>query len=145
VNVPPLDVAGLRSEWSKLAAEVKRLPAPQLPSRSSVARLWEDLRAEAEAQRRSVFEVSSLLALSALGSLPERARVLSKSAAIALRRGGTVVSGALLTHYAQALAEMRRAGFLSYGSRQLAPYARAAAAAFHPERDTLTGKLLGKD
>jgi hypothetical protein len=144
VNVPPLDVAGLRAEWSKLAAEVKQLPAPQLPSRAAVTRLWTDLRAEAAAQRRSVFEVSSLLALSAVGSLPERARVLSKSAAIALRRSGTVVSDALLAHYAEALAEIRRVGFLGYGSRQLTPYARAAAAAFHPERETLTGKLLGK-
>jgi hypothetical protein len=28
--------------------------------------------------------------------------------------------------------------------RQLAPYGRAALAAFHPSRETLTGKLLGK-
>src|SRR5205814_867553 len=50
VNVPPLDVAGLREEWGKLVTEVKRLPTPQLPSPASVRRLWSELRAEAAAQ-----------------------------------------------------------------------------------------------
>jgi hypothetical protein len=144
VNAPPLDIAGLRREWAKLVTEVRRLPAPQLPSKASVTRLWNDLRAEAAAQNRTVFEMSSLLAVSAVSELPERARILSKSAALALRRSGTVVSDALLGYYGKALAEIRAVGFLSYGTRQLAPYARAAVAAFHPERETLTGRLIGK-
>ena len=81
VNAPPLDVAGLREEWRKFAAEARQLPAPQLPSASAVTRVWQDLRATAERERRSVFEVSSLLAVSAVSELPERARVLSKAAA----------------------------------------------------------------
>jgi hypothetical protein len=144
VNAPPLDVAGLRREWSKLAAEVRRLPAPQLPSRASIVQVWDDLRAEAAAQNRTVFELSSLLAISAVSELPERARVLSKSAAVALRRSGAVVSDALLVHYRDSLEQIRSVGFLSYGARQLAPYARAAVAAFHPARETLTGKFMGK-
>jgi hypothetical protein len=144
VNTPPLDVEGLRREWSKLAAEVRQLPAPKLPSPQAVTGLWSELRAEATAQQRTVFEVSSLLAISAVSELPERARVLSKSAAIALGRGGTVLSVALLDHYRESLREMRRVGFLSYGSQQLAPYARAALAAFSPQRDTLTGRWLDR-
>ncbi len=144
VNAPPLDIAGLRREWSKLATEVRRLPAPQLPSRASIVRVWDDLRAEAAAQDRTVFEVSSLLAVSAVSELPERVRVLSKSAAVALRRSGAVVSDALLAYYREALAEIRAVGYFRYGARQLAPYARAAVAAFHPARETLTGKLFGK-
>jgi hypothetical protein len=143
VNAPPLDVAGLRREWAKLVTEVRRLPAPQLPSRASIVQIWDDLRAEARAQHRTVFELSSLLAVSAVSELPERARVLSKSAAVALRRSGAVVSDALLAHYRDSLAEIRSVGFSSYGARQLAPYARAAVAAFHPARATLTGKFIG--
>jgi hypothetical protein len=144
VNVPPLDVAGLRSEWTKLVAEVKQLPAPQLPTSASVRRVWSELRAEAEAQRRSVFVLSSLIALSAVGELPQRALVLSRSAGIALRHGGTVVADALLTHYRDALEEIRSTGVVSFAVRQLSPYGRAALAAFHPSRETLTGKLLDK-
>ena len=144
VNAPPLDVAGLRKEWRKFAEEARRLPAPQLPSPSAVMRLWQDLRATAERERRSVFEVSSLLAVAAVGELPERARVLSKSAAVVLRHGGAAVSNALLEHYRESLRQLREVGYLRYGLRQITPYTHAAIGAFNPSRETLTGKLLDR-
>jgi hypothetical protein len=144
VNAPPLDVAGLREEWRKFAEEARRLPAPQLPSPAAVMRLWQDLRATAERERRSVFEVSSLLAVAAVGELPERARVLSKSAAVVLRRGGAAVSNALLEHYRESLRQLREVGYLRYGLRQITPYTHAAIGAFNPARETLTGKLLDR-
>jgi hypothetical protein len=144
VNTPPLDVAGLRDEWGKLVAEARRLPAPQLPSASAVTRLWQELRATAEREQRSVFEVSSLLAVAAIGELPERTRVMSKAAAVVLRRGGAALSSALLDHYRQSLQQMREAGYLRYGVRQLTPYTHAAIAAFSPARSTLTDRLLDK-
>jgi hypothetical protein len=144
VNAPPLDVAGLREEWRKFAEEARRLPAPQLPSAATVTRLWQDLRATAERERRSVFEVSSLLAVAAVGELPERARVLSKSAAVVLRHGGAAVSNALLEHYGESLRQLREVGYLRYGLRQITPYTRAAVGAFDPKRETLTGKLLDR-
>jgi hypothetical protein len=144
VNAPPLDVAGLRKEWQKFVGEARQLPAPQLPSAATVTQLWQELRATAERERRSVFEVSSLLAVSAVSQLPERARVLSKSAAIVLRHGGAAVSNSLLEHYRQALFAMREIGFLSYGVRQLKPYTHAAIDAFHPARATLTERWLDR-
>jgi len=144
VNVPPLDVAGLRSEWAKLVTEVKRLPAPQLPTTASVRRVWNELRDEAAAQNRTVFVLSSLLAIDAVGALPQRVLILSKSAAIALSHGGTVVADALLDHYRGALQEIRATGVVTYAVRQLAPYGRAALAAFRPSRATLTAKLFDK-
>ena len=144
VNSPPLDVAGLRQEWAKLVAEARQLPAPQLPSAGAVTQLWQELRAAAAAEERSVFEVSSLLAISAVSELPERARVLSKTAAIVLHRSGAALSGALLEHYRQSLRELRTVGFVRYGVRQLTPYTHAALGAFAPERETLTGKLLDR-
>jgi hypothetical protein len=144
VNAPPLDVAGLRAEWRKFIDEARQLPAPQLPSASIVTRLWQDLRATAEREQRSVFEVSSLLAVAAVSELPERARVLSKSVGIVLRHGGAAVSNALLEHYRQSLLELRELGFVRYGVQQLTPYTHAAIGAFHPARDTATGKLLDR-
>jgi hypothetical protein len=144
VNAPPLDIAGLRTEWRKFASEARQLPAPQLPSASAVTRLWQDMRATAEREQRSLFEVSSLLAVAAVGELPERARVLSKSAAIVLRHGGAAVSNALLEHYRESLRQMRDVGYLRYGADKLTPYTRAALGAFHPARETLTGKLLDR-
>jgi hypothetical protein len=144
VNTPPLDVAGLRSEWRKFLGEVRQLPTPQLPSASTVTRLWQDLRTTAEKEQRTVFEVSSLLAVAAVSQLPERARVLSKSAGVVLRHGGAAVSNALLEHYRESLLELRKLGFLDYGVQQLKPYTQAALGAFPPKRETLTGKLLDR-
>lgn len=144
VNAPPLDVAGLREEWRKFSDEARKIPTPQLPSASAVTRVWQDLRSTAEREQRTVFEMSSLLAVAAVSELPERARVLSKSAAVVLRHGGTALSNALLEHYRQSLQQVRDVGFVRYGARQLAPYTHAAIAAFHPTRETLTGKLLDR-
>jgi hypothetical protein len=144
VNAPPLDVAGLREEWRKLVSEARQLPAPRLPSASSVTQLWQDLRAAAEREHRSLFEVSSLLAVAAVGELPERARVLSKSTAVVLRHGGGAVSNALLEHYRESLRQLREVGYIRYGVEKLTPYTRAALDAFHPSRETLTDKLLDR-
>ena len=144
VNTPPLDVAELRREWSRFVTEARQLPAPRLPAPASVTGLWKDLRSTADNEGRSVFEVSSLLAVSTVSRLPERARVLSRAAGIALKHGGVALSEALLDHYRQALRELRAAGFVRFGMRQLAPYTRAALAAFDRDRETLTGRLLDR-
>lgn len=143
-NTPPLDIAGLRAEWTKLVGEARRLPAPKLPSTTALTGLWTDLRAEAAEQNRSVFEVSSLLAVSAVSRLPERARLLSKSAAVVARTSSGVLSQGLLEHYRATLGEIHETGFVAYGSRQLTPYLRAALGAFSPQRETSTGKLIGR-
>jgi hypothetical protein len=144
VGTPPLDVAGLRREWSRFVSEARQLPAPQLPARAAVTGVWKDLRATAADEGRSVFEVSSLLAVSAVSELPERARNLSRATAIVLKRGGSALSAPLLDHYRKALRELRDVGFVRYGVRQIAPYTSAALAAFHRDRETLTGRLLDK-
>ena len=144
VNSPPLDIAGLRAEWTKFAAEARRLPSPKLPSPSTLTNLWADLRATAAGQDRSVFDVSTMLAVSALGSLPRRARVLSKTAAIVVGKSGDVLSQGLLDHYRSTLGELREVGYLAYGSRQLTPYLRAARNLFSPRHGTLTEKYVEK-
>jgi hypothetical protein len=144
VNAPPLDVAGLRAEWTKFAAEARRLPSPKLPSPATLTNLWADLRATAAGQDRSVFDVSTMLAVSALGSLPRRARVLSRTAAIIVARSGDVLSQGLLDHYRWTLGELREVGYLAYGSRQLTPYLRAARKLFSPQHGTLTEKYVDK-
>ena len=144
VNTPPLDVQGLREEWTKFVTEARRLPAPKLPSAAALTGIWSDLRATAAEQNRSVFEVSSLLAVSAVGSLPRRARVLSRSATIVVGKSGGVLSQALLDHYRATLGQIHEIGFLAYGSRQLTPYLRAALKVFSPQQETMTGKLVKK-
>jgi hypothetical protein len=140
INTPPLDVAGLRADWEAIRADVARTPAPAV---ESIERLWRDLQAEAAAQGRSVFEMSSLMALSAVRSLPSNVVWLSRSAVLAARRTGLVLGETLLGHYRQTLGEIHETGFLAYWTREYKPYLRAAALQFSPRRRTLTERWLG--
>ena len=144
VNTPPLDVAGLRREWNEIQKRVRRIPPSRLPTADRLWDGWRDLRAEAAAQERSVFQLSSLMAVSALGSLPDGARWLSRSAATAAKSTGAMFAGPLLDHYRDTLGEIHREGFVPYWSHQFRPYLRAAAAQFSRGRRSLTERLLDR-
>ena len=144
VNTPPLDVAGLRREWSEIQKRVRNIPPSRLPAAERLWDGWRDLQAEAAAQERSVFQISSLMAVSALGSLPDGARWLSRSAATAAKSTGTMFAGPLLDHYRDTLAAVHRDGVVPYWSRQFAPYLRAAATQFSPKRRSWTERLLDR-
>jgi hypothetical protein len=143
VNTPPLDVASLRQEWEGIRDEARRLPG-SLPSRETISDMWTQLKTEAARQDRSVFETSSMMALSAVRTFPERVRWLYASARVGATRTGQIFASALLDHYRQILTEMRETGYLKYSARQLRPYFRAAANQFSPRRRTLTERVLEK-
>ena len=142
VNTPPLDVAALRREWTEIRNEVRAIPPPNRPSPERLWNQWKDLRSVAAEQGLSVFQLSSVMAMSAMEKLPERLRWLSRSAPLAARRTGEVFAGPLLDHYSQTLSEIREAGFLAYWKTQFRPYLRAAAAQFSREHASLTERFL---
>jgi hypothetical protein len=141
-NTPPLDVASLRREWSDLRREAAKIPKPHLPSGDALRRSWEELKSTAAAQGRPVFQVSTLMALSAVSRVPENLLWLSRCATGAVRRTGQIFAGVLLDHYSATLREIRGAGYVAYWTREFRPYLKAAAAQFSPRRETLTERLL---
>jgi hypothetical protein len=92
--------------------------------------VWDGLKSESARQQRSVFETSSVLAVSAV-----RAGVV---------RTGQIFAQALLEHYRQTLSEIRQVGYLTYVGQQLLPYVRAAVSQFSPKRQTLTERVIEK-
>ena len=144
INTPPLDVATLRREWSEIRESAKGLRPSTLPSIDTVTGLWNQLREEAARQERSIFETSSMMAMSAVRGLPEGARWLSASARVGATKTGQIVAAGLLDHYRETLAEIREAGYATFAKRQLTPYVRAAASQFSPRRRTLTERLLDR-
>jgi hypothetical protein len=143
INAPPLDVATLRQEWDAWRDEARRAPL-SMPSRDAVSAAWLQLKTESERQGRSIFETSSLMAVSAVHALPDNVRWLSASARAGASRTGQVVAAALLDHYRETLSEIREVGYMTYVSRQLRPYVRAATSQFSPKRRTLTERMLDK-
>src|SRR5260370_13285508 len=100
-NAPPLAVESLRRGWTAFRASAVNIPPRNLPSPELLRRRWEELQAEAVAQNRSVFAVSSLMALSAISRSPDTLRRLTRAANRAVWRTGQLLCGALLTHYSQ--------------------------------------------
>jgi hypothetical protein len=144
VNTPPLDVKGLRAEWAALRDGAGHLPQASLPSWESISAVWADLKAESARQKRTIFETSSVMAVSAARALPGGVRWLSASARVGAARAGQVFAVALLDHYSRTLSEIREVGYVTYAGRQFRPYIRAAALQFSPKRRTLTQRLLEK-
>ena len=141
INTPPLDVAGLRHEWQSIREETRLLPPGSLPSRDTISHLWAQLKAESARQNRSIFETSSVMAVSAARALPSGLRWLTASTRVGAMRTGEVFAASLLNHYKQTLNEIRQVGYVTYAGRQFRPYLRAAVAQFSPKRRTLTERL----
>jgi hypothetical protein len=144
INAPPLDVAALREEWRALKEDARGLKPGRLPSADTIRGLWSQLEAESARQGRSVFETSSLLAVSAARAFPRGVLRLGASAGFGAARSGQVLGAALLDDYRRTLGELREVGYAAYARRQVAPYVRAAVNQFSPGRRSLTERLLEK-
>jgi len=144
INTPPLDVAGLRREWEAIRQEARGLQPANLPARDTISRMWAELQAESVRQDRSVFQTSSLMAVSAARGFPDGVRWFSASARAGAIRTSQVFAAALLDHYGQTLNEIRQVGYVAYARRQLRPYLRACVDQFSPNRRTLTQRLVEK-
>ena len=142
VRVPPLDVTALRREWADLSAAARTLPRPSLPSIAALEKQWQQFRAEATEQNRSVFELSSLAALSAVRQLPASVLWFTRAAAVTARRTGAVLFETLLNHYWFTLTEIHETGFWRFWRREFRPYLEGVLRQFSPERPSLTERLL---
>jgi hypothetical protein len=142
VNAPPLDIAALRREWTSVKVDLARIPPGNLPALGSLSDVWKAIQQTAAQQNRTVFEVSSLMAMAAIADVPQKTRWLSASARSAVSKTGSVFAGVLIDHYQTTLSEIRTAGFVRYATRQFRPYLYGAASQFSPYKRSLTERIL---
>ena len=143
-NAPPMDVEGLRKEWATFRQSIAKIPPRNLPSAELVRRHWDELKLEAAAQHRSVFQLSSIMAVSAIARTPETLLRLARAANRAVWRTGQLFAGSVLEHYSHTLRDIRERGYAAYWSEAFRPYLRAAAGQFSPGHSSLTDRLLGR-
>lgn len=141
-NTPPLDVEGLRKEWTTFRENVRKIPPQNLPSIELLRTHWEELKAEAAAQNKPVFAISSLMALSAISRTPDTLLRLALAANKAARRTGQLFGGPLLAHYSETLRSIRQRGYAAYWADEFRPYLRAAAGQFSPAHRSWTDRLM---
>jgi len=121
IDVPPLELAELRSTLGELRDDASGLPGPQ-----ELASLYRGLREEAARERGTLLEVSVGMGMAFLLS--------AKS----------LTSTHLAIPYREDWAPLRREGFAAYARRVSAPYARAVDGHFDPKRPSWTERLLLK-
>ena len=142
LNAPPLDVAGLRREWAAIRNQTRGPNRTALPPPEAIDAQWTRLKRESARQGRSIFETSSVIALSTLRALPAKARWLSASTRVGATYTGKLFAATLMDHYRQTMSEMREIGYIPYAKRQLSPYVRACVEQFSRDRATLTQRAL---
>jgi hypothetical protein len=142
-NAPPMDIAGLRKEWATFRQSIAKIPPRNLPSAELVRRHWDELKLEAAAQNRSVFQLSSIMAVSAVAHAPETLLRLARAANRAVWRTGQLFAGSVLEHYSHTLHDIRERGYAAYWADAFRPYLRAAAGQFSPAHSSLTDRFLG--
>jgi hypothetical protein len=140
--VPPLDVSRLRSEWTEIRSRARGLKPADLPSLADISGAWEAVKQEAARQERSIFATSSLMAISAVRALPDRARWFSSSARVTAARTGRLFYATILEDYSHTLSDLREAGYASYARRQLSPYLRACVEQFSRRQRSVTERIV---
>ncbi len=121
IDIPPLELAELRSTLGEFRADASSLPGP-----GELASLYRGLREEAARERGSLLEVSVGMGMAFLLS------------------ARNVTNAHLAIPYREDWAPLRREGFAAYARRVGAPYARAVGGHFDPRRPSWTERLLLK-
>jgi hypothetical protein len=142
INAPPIDVPRLRKEWTEIRLQARGLKPVDLPSVKDISSRWEALKDEAARQGRSIFETSSVMAISALRALPDQALWLSSSTRVGAVRTGKLFSAAILEDYSHTLNELREVGYITYARQQLSPYLRACVDQFSRQQRSMTERLI---
>lgn len=114
INVPPLNIKGLRTEWEQFRTNLATLRPAKLPAARELRDTWNRIEDTSAKVGKSVFSVSAAMSLSALAAVPAQLQWLSRSAASAAGTTGSVVGGVFLDHYAAASREMSQGGLNRY-------------------------------
>jgi len=121
IDIPPLEVEGLKRSLSDLRASADELPSP-----AELEAVYSALVHEADREQRSLLEVSAGMGIAFFNS----ARKVGRQH--------------LLDPYTEDLAPVRDEGFGTYALRVGRPYAQAVARHFRPSETTFTERGLDR-
>jgi hypothetical protein len=119
VDVPPLNVAGVRASWQEL-----RHQAADLPDAAGLEEIFSELQSAARQEDRSILEISSIVALGAVHA--------------GVKLGNVHV----FDYYRGALRTIAEEGLVSFLHRTSTPYLTRAGSHFDPGSSTLSERLL---
>jgi hypothetical protein len=119
VDVPPLNVAGVRTSWQELQVQ-----AADLPDAAGLEKIFAELKLAARQEDRSILEISSIVALGAVHA--------------GVKLGNVHV----FDYYRGALRMIVEEGLLSFLHRTSTPYLTRAGSHFDPRASSHSERLL---
>jgi hypothetical protein len=119
VDVPPLNVASVRTSWQELQKQ-----AADLPDAAGLEKVFSELQLAARQEDRSILEISSMVALGAVHA--------------GVRMGNVHI----FEYYRLALRTIVEEGLLSFLRRTSTPYLRRAGSHFDPRSSIYSEGLL---
>ena len=119
VDVPPLNVAGVRTSWQELQRQ-----AAELPDAAGLEKIFAELQSAARQEDRSILEISSIVALGAVHA--------------GVKLGNVHV----FDYYRGALRTIVEEGVLSFLRRISTPYITRAGSHYDPRSSTYSERLL---
>ena len=119
VDVPPLNVASVRTSWQEL-----RRRGADLPDASGLEKIFSELRLAARREDRSLMEISSAVALGAV------------------RTGVRLGNVHIFDYYRGALRTIAKEGVLSFLRRISTPYLTRAGSHYYPRSSAYSERLL---
>jgi hypothetical protein len=119
VDVPPLNVAGVRTSWQELQTQ-----AADLPDAAGLEKIFSELQSAARQEDRSILEISSIVALGAVHA------------------GVKLGSVHIFDYYRGALRMIVDEGLVSFLHRTSTPYLTRAGSQFDPRTSSNSERTL---
>lgn len=144
-DTPPISVDGLRETIQQTRDSVAKIAPSKLIPQSEIVRMWSDMRAMADHENVSVFEVSSAMTMYAMNQI----NTATKGALTTLRVTGNLLDQHLFDHYWQGLRQIGDRGIYTMAAESSRPYIDAVWFNFSSDRATLTedifsGRMAGR-
>ena len=145
LDLPPLTVQEMKQTIEQTRAALNGIDPARLIPQAELNRLWTDMHEVANREGVSVFDVSSTMALYAIG----HAGAASRGAVTSVTVAGNMFDRHILDHYRGAIGEIQRKGMYATLAESSAPYIGAMWSNFSAEKETITedllsGKMLGR-
>lgn len=137
-DTPPLSVEGLRETINQTRQAVTSIDPTKIFPKHEVERLWTDLHEMAEREGVNPFAISSAMTLYSLNQLT----TVGRGALSTIRVAGNLFDRHILTHYSQAIDEIRARGLYATLAETSKPYINALWENFAHGKETWTEELL---
>ncbi len=137
MDTPPLSVGDLRASVEALRESLKAPDRRDLVSAEAVAGAWEEMEALAAREERSLFGISTAVAM----FVADKARKTGLGLYGSVSAGFDLLDRAVLGYYKDGLRAIREKGYWRTVRDVYKPYSAAVSEAFKPSRRSFTERL----